>query len=78
VVAQQRALDEVNRDTTLAWQIEVLARQKKLRPLPELLIKAPKSREAQFVETMHNISIITGRDPQRVRLVRRSVETHVH
>lgn len=76
VVAQERAIREANRDVTLAWQIGILT-QSKPKPLRELLLKRVVSLDDQFAETAMHISAFTGRDPKRVRMIRRPVVAHV-
>lgn len=71
MIAYERIVAGRNRDTELAWQIGNFVGFKRLPPLKECLrtLKRP-TLDQQFTEVMANVSILTGRDPQRVRLVR--------
>lgn len=70
VCAVERTVDEHNRDVALAWRIAALDRHKTLPSLSELLMKAPETLDQQVEAVMGTISVRTGRDPQRVRMVR--------
>lgn len=77
VVAYERMIDERNKELSLAWHIEMFARQKQLPDLKDVQVKPKIGREDQFTQTMANLSILTGRDPQRVRLVKREAVVNV-
>ena len=70
-IAQERLIDDQNRDMALAWRIGAFIGFRKLPPLKELLIrKRAPTLAQQFEQTMHNVSVVMGLDPKRVRLKR--------
>ena len=69
-LAVERLIAESNRATTLAWQTAAFQRMRKLPTLQDVLHKPAATLEQQFTQTMHNLSVVTGRDVTRVRKVR--------
>lgn len=58
VVAKKRREDQADRDTSLAWRVAALMRQKKLPALQSLLISAKKRKQTagEMAAVLHTLS----------------------
>lgn len=71
VIAQERLIEQHNRDAALAWRVGNFVGFRKLPPLKDFLIDLhPPTLDQQVEAVMGNMAVMTGRDPKRVRMER--------